>query len=413
MQTAATEILEVGGLRWVHQHRTTTRLIHAGFVLDVGSRDELPGEEGLAHFWEHMAFKGTGRRRAHQISSLLESVGGELNAYTTKEKVFFYASCLAHHVDRAVDVLADITFHSTFPEREIQRERGVILEEMSMYRDDPEDCLFDDFDEMIFAGHPLGHNILGEEKTVKSFDQQRFLDFLGRHMVPGRIAFSSVGNVTSAQLRPLLEKALEGVVWTGENGYKRQLLNGYVAQDQVRQRPMQQSLTLIGGRAYGYDDERRIATFLLFNWLGGPATTSQLNRLLRERNGLVYSVEASASSFTDGGQFHVFFGTEPRNLNKAMNIVQRSLREAGDKPLGRLQLHRLKEQTKGQLAMSEERNSSLMQAFGKSLLDKGRIETLAELFAQIDAIETGQLAEVARDLFAPEKLSRLHFAPTD
>ncbi|AHM62038.1 peptidase M16 domain protein [Flammeovirgaceae bacterium 311] len=398
------------GIRIVHKQVVHTKIVHCGFVLDIGSRDELPYQMGLAHFWEHMAFKGTLKRKAYHILNRLDSVGGELNAYTTKEKICFYASVLDQYLENALELLTDITFHSTFPEKQIDKERGVILEEMSMYEDSPEDALQDIFDSLVFPEHPLGHNILGTTETLNSFQRQHFLEFVQQNLDTRRLIFSCVGNISAKKAIRLAEKYLgELPVFRAER--QRIPFNDYKPEQQVQDRSIMQAHFAMGRPAFALKDEQRLPFFMLTNILGGPANTSRLNMALREKKGFVYNVDASYTPYTDTGLFSISFATEQGQLQKSIRLVEQEFKKLSEKPLGTLQLHAAQEQLIGQLAMAEENNASLMLMMGKSILDMERIESLEDIFARIRTISAADLQQLAREMLQPQSFSSLTLWP--
>lgn len=398
------------GIRVAHKQITTSQVAHLGIMLDIGSRDELPHQQGLAHFWEHMAFKGTEHRNAFHILNRLETVGGELNAYTTKEKICFHASLLKEHYEKAVDLLADITFRSVFPERHLEKERSVIMEEIAMYYDSPEDALADDFDDLIFAGHPLGTNILGTPETLRSFTRQDLQNFIADNLDTERVVFATVGNLSFKKVVKLAEKYL-GDVPAKRSTRVRISPNGYhPAQEQIA-RPIVQAHAALGRRAYALSDQRRIPFYMLINLLGGPGMNSRLNLSVREKHGLVYSIDASYTPYLDTGFVGIYFGTERRQLNKAIALILKELKTLREVPLTTTQLHVTKQQLMGQLAMAEEGNMSYMLMMGKSLLDLGRVEPLEELFDRIKGVTTSELQEMANEIFVEDQLCQLTFLP--
>jgi predicted Zn-dependent peptidase len=401
------------GIRLIHKHVTHSRIAHLGFFLDIGSRDEQPGEEGLAHFWEHMAFKGTENRKAFHILNRLETVGGELNAYTTKEKIAFHASLLDSHFKMAADLLTDITFRSTFPAKEIEKERQVILEEMSMYKDTPDEAIFDELDAQVFAGHALGANILGQQDTVKNFGRDAFFGFIGRNLATERVVFSSVANIPFKKIIRQLEPLIAALPAKTQSGHRRLppgLLPPTLHQEP---RPGAQTHTVWGRQAPGLHNPARLPFFMLINILGGPGANSRLNLALRERHGLVYGVDSGYTPFTDSGQCSIYFATDPGQVEKATQLVLKELKKLRDVPLGTLQLHQAKEQLMGQLAMAEESNAGLMQVLGKGLLDSGRIESLPELFGQIKAVTAAQLQDLANQWLVPDAFSKVIYTATE
>lgn len=398
------------GIRVVYRRTVGTAIVHCGIVLDVGSRDENLDTQGIAHFWEHMAFKGTRKRKTLDIINGLDSIGGELNAYTDKEKIAFYASVRNEYFERAVDLLSDITFYSVFPEKELEKERGVILEEMSMYLDSPDDSLQDEFEAVVYKKHPLGMNILGREETVRSFRKKDFVTFFKNHMNCNRIVFSCVGNVSLDEVQRLARIYLEGFKNFTLNG-KRKRFSNYRAMEEIVRRPVKQSKCAMGRDAYSINHKDRIPLYMLVNMLGGPGMNSRLNLALREKYGLVYSVDAHYIPYTDTGMFAVFFGTEARQLDKCIRLVKKELYKFCDKPLSTRQLNSLKEQIKGQLAMAEENNLSQMLMMGRSVLDFGRVPTLDELFEKIEEPSAARLQDIAQDIFDETKMSVLTMVP--
>ncbi len=399
------------GLRVIHQPVAHTKVSHCGFLFDTGSRDEQPDQLGLAHFWEHMAFKGTRKRRAWHILNRLETVGGELNAYTTKEKISFHASVLSQHFERALELLTDITFHSTFPEKEIEKERGVILEEMAMYLDAPDDAIADEFDALTFpGGHPLGTNILGSKESVGAFQQADFRRFVEGQTAPHQGVFASVSNLPTKTVFRLAEKYLSEIP-TRPGRPARVAPTGYAPTWRTEEKPIQQAHCVIGAPAFAIQDPRRVALFLLTNVLGGPGANSRLNLAVREKYGLVYAIDAAYNGFQDIGQFSIYFGTEKRQLTRTVGLVKKELKKLRDVALTTAQLHTAKAQLMGQLAMAEESTSGLMSLLGRSLLDLGRVESIEEVFAQIRRITTKELLEIANEVLAEDGLSGLMFVP--
>lgn len=398
------------GIRVVHQHLATTNIVHCGIILDIGSRDENIDNQGIAHFWEHMAFKGTKRRKAFHILSSLDAIGGELNAYTDKEKVVFFASVRDQYFDRAVDVLTDITFNSIFPDKQIEKERGVILEEMAMYNDSPDESLQDEFETVVYGNHPMGMNILGKAETVKSFKKKDFVTFVKNHLSTEKIVFSCVGNISTTDLERVSKAYLE-VIPKQKATAKRKKFSLYKPGHVILKRPVKQAKCAIGKDAYPINHENRIPLYLLVNILGGPGMNSRLNLALREKYGFVYSIDAHYISYTDTGMFAVFFGTEPKQLDKCIALVKKELYRFCDQPLSSRQLASYKEQLKGQLAMAEENNLSLMLMMGRSVIDLGMVPTLDEIYKNIDAISSKTLLKVAREVFDESSLSYLIMEP--
>ena len=398
------------GIRIVHKQVLYTQVAHCGIMLDMGSRDELPHQQGLAHFWEHLAFKGTEKRKSHHIINRLETIGGELNAYTTKEKVCFHASVLETHYERAIELLADITFHSVFPEKQLEKERGVILEEMAMYYDSPEDAIQDDFDEVVFQDHQLGRNILGNQDSVRGFMRDDLKEFIDQNLDTSRIVVSSVSRSSFKQVVRLAEKYFRDIP-AKTTQRQRTPPTVYVPKNERVVRKITQAQCAIGRPSYALADDRRLPFFMLVNLLGGPGMSSRFNMSLREKYGLVYGIDASYSPYLDTGFFGIFFGTEASQLNRSMSLIHKELKLVREKPLTNSQLHTVKEQLMGQLAMSEEGNMSFMLMMAKSILDTNRIDTLEEIFAEIRAVTAPQLQDLANEMFEENQLSTLIFMP--
>lgn len=399
------------GIRVVHQTVNNSKIVHCGFILDIGSRDEKPHQVGIAHFWEHMAFKGTENRKAFHILNRLDSVGGELNAYTTKEKIYFHASVLEQHLERAIELLVDITFHSNFPEKQIEKERQVILEEMAMYHDSPEDAIQDQFDELIFKNHPLGNNILGTQKSLKSFQRNHFLEFLDENMDTEKIVFSLVGNVSDRKITKLVDKYLQQIPAKSKKR-ERKPFSGFSPQMMHIERDVSQAQCAIGTTAFPIHHPKRLPFFMLVNILGGPGMNTRLNMALREKHGFVYAIDAGYHPFTDTALFSIFFGTDPKQLKRSISLVKKELKKLQQNPLGSIQLHVAKEQLMGQMAMAEENNMNFMTMLGRSLLDKDEIESLDEIFKQIKSIQSVELMELANEIWSEDRLSIMTLSPT-
>lgn len=399
------------GIRVVHQQITTTNIVHCGIFLGIGSRDEKPANQGIAHFWEHMGFKGTKKRTSLDIIESLDSIGGELNAFTDKEKVVFYASVRDQYFERAVDVLTDITFQSTFPKNEIQKERSVILEEMAMYFDSPDDSLQDELEAVIFKNHPMGMNILGNEETVRSFRKKDFVSFFADHADNRNIVFSCIGNISLSEVERMAKKYLERRP-TFKSTLKRKKFNAYDRREKVIQRGVKQSRCAIGRDAYPLFNENRIPFYLMSNILGGPGMNSRLSLSVREKYGLVYAIDAHYLSYSDTGMFAIYFGTEPKQVKKCIALIRREMDKLADKRLRPYELASVKEQIKGQLALSEENNLGLMIMMGRAVIDFGRVPQIEEVFDKIDQVTSLSLQQVANEMFDEEKLSYLLMEPT-
>lgn len=396
------------GIQVVHKLMPHTKIVHCGFMFDIGTRDEDTSNAGIVHFWEHIAFKGTTKRKAFHIINRLESVGGELNAYTTKDKICFYASVMEQHYEMAVELLTDIAFHSTFPEKEIEKERGVILEEMAMYTDLPEDAICDEFENIVFKNHPLGLNILGNADSVKSISKKDFQDFITKHLDTSKIVFSSVGNIAASKVKVLAEKYFLDIPQK-TSSYKRKTFKNYTPKREEIEKPFSQSHAVMGRDAYHIFHKNRLKLFMLTNMLGGPGMNSRLNLALREKRGLVYNVEASYNSYIDAGLIEIYYGAEKKHVHRIHDLVFAELKKLREIPLGIMQLSAYKSQLIGQLAMAEESNVSLMQMMAKSILDMKTIESLEDIFMKISNITSLDLQEVAQEIFVADEFSILTY----
>jgi predicted Zn-dependent peptidase len=392
-------------IRVVHL-RTNGMVAHCGLVVNTGSRNERGDEHGMVHFIEHMLFKGTQKRKTYHILSSLDDAGGELNAYTTKEETAIHASVLKEEFEKAVDIISDITFNSVFPAKEIEKEKDVIIEEINSYLDDPAELIFDDFEEMIFPGQPLGRNILGTPVTVKSFTQKALFEFVARNYKTNQMVFCSVGNIPDEQVVRLVCKyfgAVNSNVKTSSKG--RSIL--YKPTTQVKKMDTNQDHCIIGNIAYAVKDKRRIGMFLLNNLLGGQALNSRLNMSLREKNGLAYNVESNYNAYSDTGVFSIYFGTDRENLEKSIAITLAELSRLRNDRLGPIQFSKAKNQLKGYLARSYENYESLMLSLGKNLLVFNRIDSLEETCKRIDLLTISELLDIANEVFEPSQLSTL------
>lgn len=393
------------GIRIVHQ-RTNGMVAHCGLVINTGSRDEKTSEHGMAHFIEHMLFKGTRKRKAYHILSRLDDVGGELNAYTTREETAVHASVLKENFERAVDLISDITFNSVFPEKEIEKEKDVVIEEINSYLDNPAELIFDDFEELVFSGQPLGRNILGTPQTVKSFTQKTLGEFLIRNYNTRDMVFCSVGNIPDETVLKLSEKYL-GNVREKSSVRRKNLKWTYTPESVTRKKDTYQNHCILGNISYNLKDKRRMGMFLLNNLLGGQGLNSRLNLSLREKNGLAYNVESGYNAYSDTGIFSIYFGTDKQNLDRSISIAKRELDKLRSTGLGPLQLSKAKNQIKGYLARGYENHESLMLSLGKSLLVFDRIDTLEDICKKIDAITSAELLGISNEVFDPSRLSVL------
>ena len=393
------------GIRLVH-YRIPGLVAHCGLIINSGSRDETTAEHGIAHFIEHMLFKGTKKRKAYHILSRLEDVGGELNAYTTKEETAIHASFLKEDYERAVELIADITFNSVFPEKEIEKEKDVVIEEINSYLDNPSELIFDDFEELIFSNQPIGRNILGTPDSVKSFSRKTIVDFISNNYNTNQMVFCSVGNISDEKILNLFKTNFENI-FTAKQPEKISKKWLYKPASVTKKMDTYQNHCIMGNLAYDLKDKRRMGMFLLNNILGGQGLNSRLNLSLREKHGFAYNVESSYSPYNDTGIFSIYFGTDSQYLNKSISIAKAELDKLRTSKLGTIQLSKAKNQIKGYLARGYENHESLMLSLGKSLLIFNKIDSIEDLCNKIDTVTASELLETANDIFDPSKLSTL------
>ena len=393
------------GIRLVH-HRIPGLVAHCGLILNTGSRDETEPEHGIAHFIEHMLFKGTKKRKAYHILSRLEDVGGEFNAYTTKEETAVHASFLKDDYERAIELISDVTFNSVFPEKEMEKEKDVVIEEINSYLDNPAELIFDDFEELIFLNQPIGRNILGSPESVKSFSKKKISDFISNNYNTQQMVFSSVGNISDEKILKLFKTYFSDIV-TNKSDTRTNETWLYKPDSVTKKMNTFQNHCIIGNIAYDFKDKRRMGMFLLNNILGGQGMNSRLNLSLREKNGLAYNVESSYNPYCDTGIFSIYFGTDSQYLNKSISIAMAELKKLRTSKLGAIQLSKAKNQIKGYLARGYENHESLMLSLGKSLLVFNKIDTIEDICEKIDAITASELLETANNIFEPSELSTL------
>ncbi|MEX2485414.1 MAG: pitrilysin family protein [Brumimicrobium sp.] len=395
------------GLRVVYLHDPSI-VAHLGVTVLAGSRFEKENEEGLAHFLEHCIFKGTKKRRAFHVLSRLDSVGGELNAYTSKEEICIYGAFSKEHFSRASELLADITFNSTFPTKEIEKEKDVILDEINAYLDSPSDKIFDDFEAHLYKGNALGNNILGTEESVKSFTREDLLNYVERFFYPENMVLSFVGDLSANKVIKRLNKDFGGIA---ANGVKQLPISPVESKpfSIESQEANYQTHIMIGGKAPGYDDLNRSVMTLLVNILGGPALNSRLVLSIREKHGYAYNIEASYTPYQETGYWFVYAGTDPKYKKKIIRLIKKEINRFINLPLTTNQLQKAKLQLKGHIALGMDSNSGLMLNFGKSLLIFDQIDTLQEIYERIDNITAEDIQTLSKQFFDPEKLSTLVF----
>lgn len=396
------------GLRVIHQS-SDSNVVYCGYELNVGTRNEESGYEGMAHFCEHVSFKGTKRRKSWHISNALESVGGDLNAYTNKEDTVYYAAVLKEHTARAIDLLTDIVFYSTYPQAEIDKEVEVICDEIESYNDSPAELIYDEFENLLFANHALGHNILGTAERVRSFktaDAQRFTQ---RYYRPENSIFFLYGDVDFKRVVRLLERA------TSDFAPSKPIIEPALNQPLPPNMPdfieknhgTHQAHVMVGTRGYDIHDKRRMSLYLLNNLLGGPGMNARLNLSLRERHGLVYTVESSMVSYCDTGVWAIYFGCDPKDVGRCLKLVHKELDRVIQKPLSDTQLRAVKKQIKGQIGVACDNRESFALDFGKSYLHYGWERDLNSLFRHIDEVTAESMQQVAAELMQQERLTTL------
>lgn len=393
------------GIRLIHRPDTSP-VGHLGILINTGSRDEEQEEHGLAHFIEHSVFKGTARRKAFHILSRIEDVGGELNAYTTKEETTLYSTFLSGFYERTAELLSDILLNSTYPEKELNREKEVVLEEINSYKDSPSELIFDEFEELVYDGHPIARNILGNPENLSAFNRESILRFIANNYHTNQMVISSVGNIDFDSLIKLAEKYF-GMAEARMRQNERKRFDNYRPDSRVVKKDTWQSHCMIGNVAYDVMHPRRIAMVLLNNIIGGQAMNSRLNMALRERKGMAYNIESGYTAYTDTGLFNVYFGTDHENLEKAMNIVLKEFKLLREKKLGVLQLSKAQKQLMGQIAISTENREDLMLTIGKSYLLFNKVDSIQTIFRKIQAITPSDLLEVANELLEESQMTRL------
>lgn len=411
------------GLRIIHLP-SDSKVVYCGYQINAGTRNEEPGEEGLAHFCEHVTFKGTERRKAWHILNCLESVGGDLNAYTNKEGTVYYSAILKEHIARAVDLLTDIVFHSVYPQAEIDKEVEVICDEIESYNDSPAELIYDEFENIIFKGSPLGHNILGTAEQVRSFKTEDALRFTRKLYRPDNAIFFAYGDIDFKKLVRLLKKSF----LSEERRVKSEKFNSPEAQTQfniqhltfntqhsfegqtiVMQKNTHQAHVMIGTRAYDVNDDRRMPLYLLNNMLGGPGMNAKLNLALREHNGLVYTIESTMVAYGDTGVWSIYFGCDEHDVKRCLRLVRKELDKFMQKPLSEAQLKAAKKQIKGQIGVACDNRENFALDFGKSFLHYGWEKNVDRLYEQVDEITAEQIQAVAQELFDRDRLTTLIF----
>ena len=395
------------GIRLVHK-QIPGNVAHCGLYINAGSRDETEEEHGIAHFIEHCVFKGTERRNLYQVLNRLENVGADLNAFTTKEDTCIHASFLNPYYERTLELISDICFHSTFPDKELLKEKEVIIDEIKSYKDTPAEQIFDDFEDLVFEGHPLGRNVLGTPKNVRKFNGDHIRKFIGRNYTTDKMVISSVGNVEMKKLIRWVMKYFSFIDGVSGND-QRITFNDYQPRQVIRKRKIFQTHCMIGATGYSLQDDRRFALAFINNILGGPMMNSRLALALRERNGITYHIESNYVSFTDTGLFSIYFGTNREMLDKAITLTHAELDKLRKNKLGIVQLQTAKNVIIGQLALSQESQLNQMLAMGKSFLVMDRYIDFEEINRIILDLTAEKIQETANEILAPDLLSSLIF----
>ena len=408
------------GLRIIHKP-SVAEVVYCGYQIAAGTRDELPGEEGMAHFCEHLTFKGTEHRNAIQIINGLEQLGGDLNAFTNKEDTTFYAAIQKEHIAKAISLLTDMVFHSTYPQHEIDKEVEVICDEIESYNDSPAELIYDEFENMLFEGHPLGHNILGNADQLRTYKTADALRFVKRNYRTDNAIFFIYGNVDFKRVVRLVSAASkdggdsissDSSMASCSRGAGTASTPGRIGQgtrELVKDIGSHQAHVMLGTRSYDIHHPLRIPLYLLNNILGGPSMNARLNLALRERNGLVYTVESTMVSYSDTGMWSIYFGCDPHDVRKCLRLVRRELDKVMQKPLSDNALQKAKQQLKGQIAIACDNREQFALDFGKSFLHYGWEKNVEKLFDSIDKVTVDDVQKVANELFAADKLSTLIF----
>ncbi|WP_343522668.1 pitrilysin family protein [Pedobacter sp.] len=399
------------GIRLLHVP-SASAISHACIIINTGSRDEPVNKAGLAHFIEHLIFKRTEKRSTHQILNRLESVGADLNAYTTKEYTCVHASFLNPYLDRTLDLFNDIVFHSTFPEEEMEKEKSVILDEISSYLDQPEEAINDDFEDMLFAGHPLGNNILGTTDSVQAFTREDVINFRKANYRTDEIVVAVLGNYT---LNSIINKGSKHFADVEANNPQKNRIKPLILApgNTTIYKPIMQAHCILGSQAYSTHQPQKAALMLLNNYFGGNGMSSVLNLQIREKYGIAYTIESNFSPLSDTGIFTIYFGTDKEKQARALALIFKEIKKLREKPLNELQLQKAKNKFIGQIALSEENRIGLIISMAKSLIDHDKIDSLNTVFEKINAVTPLQMADVVNEVLDVEQLNVFTFCPIE
>lgn len=395
------------GIKIIHQ-QNQSKVAHCGIILNAGSRDEDETQQGIAHLIEHAVFKGTKKRKAYHVISRLEDVGAEIDAFTTKENLCVYASFLQNYYERTIELFSDIIFNSSFPEKELNNEKEVIIEEINSYKDNPAELIFDDFDKQIFNKHPLSRDILGEPKMLKKFTKKDIQDFIKQNFNTDQIVLCSVGNINFSKVVKLSEKYFSKIP-INTRTVKRKQFNNYKASNCLIKKNTYQTHCIVGNIAYSMRDKNKMSLELLNDLLAGPGLSSRLNLALREKKGLVYTVESFYTTYIDTGVSGIYFGTYNGNLNNSLTIIKKELLKLRNNKLGTMQLHRAKLKLIGSVAIASENKPNVMLAVGKGFLQLNNVKTINEIIESIQNITAEQLLTTANEIYNFDNMSSLIF----
>lgn len=398
------------GLKVLHLHFPESKVAHCAFMINSGTRDEPEDLGGIAHFTEHAIFKGTRKRKPFHILTRIDAVGGELNAYTAKEETALHASFTKEHTARAIELMSDILLESTFPEKEIIKERAVIIDEIFSYQDSPSEQIFDDFEEMIFGKHPISRNILGTVDSLNNITNLQIKDFFNQHYTADNMLVCYAGPAKPAELKKMLEKYTEGLDRKLVKPARKKF-TAYKPEFRSVDKSVNLAHIFLGGTSLHQYHDQRIAMVLLNNLLGGPAMNSRLNLNVREKYGFAYTIESSYTAYTDTGSWGIYAATDPKHTERLIDLSKKELKKLRDQSLGVLQLSLAKQQLYGQIALARENKLGLMLALGKSMLHDGKIETLEEVLDKISRITVSDILEVANEVYSEKNISTLIYNP--
>ncbi len=394
------------GIRIVYSY-SNSLIVHLGLFINTGSRDETPKQHGMAHFIEHVIFKGTAKRKSYQIFNCIENVGGELNAFTTKEDTCIHASFLNEYFERSAELIADVIFNSVFPEKELKKEKEIIVDEIFYYKDIPEETIFEDFEELLFARHPLGRNILGKQNIIQKFTKVDIERFINKNYRTDRMVLSIVGDLDVGNMIKILKQHFDREMPYNKEPVKRKSFNNYMPVQKVLKKEIFQSHCIMGNIAYSYNSQRKLGLTLLNNLLGGPSSNATLNMSIREKHGLSYNIESNYAPYQDSGIFSIYVSSDNEAMDKVMSLIFAELKKLRERKMSSLQLSRAKLQLAGNLALAYESKIAEMLSIGKTYLIFDKVETIAEINKKIEKITTDELFEIANEIFDTNRFTQL------